>query len=345
MTTTQNTKSNQILPAAFWLYLFGVHLAYALVLSFQFDWLVDSSLSFKALSFSEMSVLGDLVIVPALLYAFLARKRPVQALIGSVSMCALGLFAIRLWFPVEQLGPGATKFLELTRYLSPLLTTFAVAAEIALILMLWRLLKKPMKEPAIELLLAPLSLALGRDSKIMRLLYAEQRIWLYALSPGLPAQSDFAGKLHFGYAKQSGNASTMIGMCIANLAPTPILHFVIAQFSSSFAWISTILVLITSFFMWAEYRATLARPVSLSDDTLYLRYGTLTDRKIALSEILSTRALSWKDESTKAKRYQGCGAANVEIVLGGEIIHIGLDEPGQFIAALRAKISGKCMNV
>lgn len=340
MTTMQNPKSDQILPAAFWLYLLGVHLAYALVLSFQFDWLVDSSLSFRALSFPEMSVLGDLVIVPALLYAFLARKRPMQALIGSVSMCALGLFAIRIWFPVEQLSPGATKFLELTRYLSPLLTTFAVAAEIAVVLMLWRLLKKPMKEPAIEVLLAPLSIVLGRESKIMHLLYAEQRIWLYALSPGLPAQSDFAGELHFGYAKQNANASTMFGMCIVNLAPTPILHFVIAQFSPSWAWISTILVLMTSVFMWAEYRATLARPVSLSDDTLFLRYGTLTDRKIARNQIRSARLLSWRDEAIKAKRYQGCGAANVEIVLDGEIIHIGLDEPRQFIAALTAKISG-----
>ena len=340
MTTTQNTKSKQILPSAFWLYLLGVHLAYALLLSFQFDWLVDSSLSFKALSFSEMSVLGDLVIVPALLYAFLARKRPVQALIGSVSMCALGFFAIRLWFPKDQLGAVATQILAIRQWLSPLLMGIALIVEVGLALMLWRLLRKPMKEPAIEVILAPMLNVLGRDSKLMQLMYTEQRILIYALSRVLPAQSDFDGNLHFGYAKQSGNASTMIGMCIANLAPTPILHFVIAQFSSSFAWISTILVLITSVFMWAEYRATLARPVSLSDDTLFLRYGTLTDRKIALREILSTRALSWKDDSTKAKRYQGCGAANVEIVLGGEIIHIGLDEPGQFISALKAKISG-----
>ena len=74
MTTAQNTKSNQILPAVFWLYLLGVNLAYALMLNFQFDWLVDSSLSFKTLNFPEISVFGDLVIVPALLYALLARK-------------------------------------------------------------------------------------------------------------------------------------------------------------------------------------------------------------------------------------------------------------------------------
>lgn len=158
-----------------------MHLAYALVLSFQFDWLIDSSLSFEALIFPEVSVLGDLIIVPAFLYAFLARKRPMQALIGAFSMSALGLFAIRIWFPVEQLSPAATKFLELTRYLSPLLTTFALAAEIAVVLMLWRLLKKPMKEPAIEVLLAPLLIVLGRESKILQFLYAEQRIWMKLL--------------------------------------------------------------------------------------------------------------------------------------------------------------------
>lgn len=86
--------------------------------------------------------------------------------------------------------------------------------------------------------------------------------------------------------------------------------------------------------MWAEYRATLARPVSLSEDTLILRYGTRTDRKIALSEIRSARILSLKDKPIKATRYQGCGAANVEIVLDGEVIHIGLDAPGCFVTAL-----------
>ena len=99
MTTTQNTKSNQILPSAFWLYLLGVHLAYALLLSLQFDWLVDSSLSFQALSFPEMSVLGDLVIVPALLYAILARKRPMQALIGGAKSVHKPLS----WYPRPDL--------------------------------------------------------------------------------------------------------------------------------------------------------------------------------------------------------------------------------------------------
>ncbi len=334
MNATQSSKQNLILSRAFWLYLLSVHATYALLLNFHFDWLVDTRLSFKFLSFPEMSALSDLVIVPALLYAFLARKRPKQALIGAFAMCTLGLLAIRLWFPKDQLGAVATQLLAIRQWLSPLLTGIVLTAEIGLILLLLRALKKPMKEPAIELMLAPMATVLGSDSKLMRILYAEQRIWIYALSRALPAQTDFAGDLHFGYAKQNGNASTMIGMCIANLAPTPILHFVIAQFSPTFAWITTALVLLTSFFMWAEYRATLARPLSLSGDTLFLRYGTLTDRKIALSQIRSARQLSWRDEAIKAKRYQGFGAVNVEIMLDGEVIHIGLDEPGRFVAAL-----------
>ena len=203
--------------------------------------------------------------------------------------------------------------------------------------MLWRVFQKPMKEPAIELMLAPLSKILGHNSKVLQFLYAEQRVWIYALSRTLPAQKDFAGDMHFGYAKQNGNASTMLGMCIANLLPTPILHWIIAQFSPAFAWFTTAVVLLTSMFMWAEYRATLARPVSLSDDTLFLRYGSLTDRKIARDQIRSARTLTWKDESLAAKRYQGCGGANVEIVLDGEVIHLGLDEPGRFVAAVNSK--------
>lgn len=334
MAATQEGKQKHLLHGAFGLYLLCVHVAYALLLNFRFDWLIDPQLSSKWFSFPEMCTLTDLVIVPALLYAFLARKQPKQALIGAFAMCTLGLLAIRLWFPKDQLGAVATQLLAIRQWLSPLLTGIVLIAEIGLILLLLRALKKPMKEPAIELMLAPMATVLGSDSKIMRILYAEQRIWIYALSRALPAQTDFAGDLHFGYAKQNGNASTMIGMCIANLAPTPILHVVIAQFSPTFAWITTALVLLTSFFMWAEYRATLARPLSLSGDTLFLRYGTLTDRKIALSQIRSARQLSWRDEAIKAKRYQGFGAVNVEIMLDGEVIHIGLNEPGRFVAAL-----------
>ena len=334
MATISNVKQNPVLSGMFGLYLICVHCAYALVLNFRFEWLVDSQLSFKFLSFPELSVLCDLIIVPAVLYAFLAHKQPKQALLGALAMCALGLLAIRLWFPKDQLGGLATQVLAFTRMLSPLLTGLSLVAEIGILLMLWRVLQKPMKEPAIELMLAPLSKILGHDSKILQFFYAEQRIWIYALSRTLPAQSDFAGDLHFGYAKQNSNASTMLGMCIANLLPTPILHWIIAQFSPGFAWFTTALVLLTSLFMWAEYRATLARPVSITDDTLFLRYGTLTDRKIARDQIRSARTLTWKDESLAAKRYQGCGGANVEIVLDGEVIHLGLDEPGRFVAAL-----------
>lgn len=42
----------------------------------------------------------------------------------------------------------------------------------------------------------------------------------------------------------------------------------------------------------------------------------------------------------KATRYQGCGAANVELVLEREIMQIGLDEPEQFLSALILKLSG-----
>ncbi len=128
-------------------------------------------------------------------------------------------------------------------------------------------------------------------------------------------------------------------MCIANLLPTPVLHIIIAQFSTTWAWITTAVVLLTSCFMWAEYRATLARPISLSRDLLYLRYGTLTNRVITRRDIRSMRALSWRDQASKATRYQGCGAVNVEIILSdGEAIHIGLDEPGRFIAEISAQL-------
>jgi hypothetical protein len=137
---------------------------------------------------------------------------------------------------------------------------------------------------------------------------------------------------------------------VVNTAPIPIVHFVVAAFVPAVAWVLTILTALTSFWMWAEYRATQARPISLDSQTLYLRYGTLTDLRIPIIAIHSARGLRWQDCAATGPRtlprpivYQGMGAANVEFALhDGTVYRIGVDQPAIFLAELQARQTRLC---
>jgi hypothetical protein len=355
-TNTLTAAPPRILPRAFWFYLLGIHAVYALILTQQFSRLQDPSLSFGFLSFAEFSAVLDLVLIPALVYGVLARRQPKQAVFGALGMMMLGLLALRMWFPRAEMGSILQWLIDTRSLLLPLLWGIAIALELYVIWQLLRFLRKPMKEGAIALLIEPLAQNFGRDHWLCRYVAAETRIWIYGLSRKLPHADDFAGDDHFSYATQNANASTWLGLAIANIVPTPLFHFILDRIHWGLAWITTIITLVSSFWMWAEYRATQARPISLTAEKLLLRYGTLIDREINLTEIISYRTLSWRDleaksladqatrqtseRATRPTRYVGMGGANVELKLANsETIWLGIDQPKGFLAALDRRIS------
>jgi hypothetical protein len=336
------------LPRAFWLYLLGVHVVYALILTQQFSHLEFAALDLPWLSFAELVAVLDLVLLPALIFAFLTRRQPKQALFGSLGMMMLGLFALRFWFPRAEMGVALQWLLDVRLLLMPLLWGITIALEFYVIFQLIRFLRKPMKEGAIALLVEPIAQSLGRDHWLCRYVAAETRVWIYALSRHLPSATDFEGDQHFSYATQNANASTWLGLAIANIVPTPIFHFILERIHWGLAWTTTVIAIISSFWMWAEYRATQARPISLTAQKLLLRYGTLVDREIELAQIISSRSLSWRDlegqrELTpRPKSYVGMGGANVELQLeSGETIWLGIDQPQIFLASLQSLCSAR----
>ncbi len=341
MPTTSNAPSTKPLPRAFWFYLLGVHSVYALTLTQHFTHLEAPELDLRWLSFAEFATLLDLVLLPALVYAFLTRRQPKQALFGALGMMMLGLLAVRIWFPQARMGAGLQWALDARSMLMPVLWGVAIALEVYVLSQLLRFLLKPMKEGAVSVMIEPIAMSLGRDHWLCRWVAAETRIWIYALSKKLPSFEDFEGDQHFGYAQQNANASTWLGMTIANLVPTPLLHFILDRIHWGLAWSTTAITLMSSLWMWAEYRATQARPISLSADKLLLRYGTLVDREIELAQIVSYRTLSWREidakhsRTARPKSYVGMGGPNVELTLSnGETVWLGIDQPSTFLAAL-----------
>jgi hypothetical protein len=343
----QQSKASKPVGQKFWAYLFLVHATYALVLNFRIEWLRDARLTLAGFAYAEWSGLLDLVLLPALIYGYCARKNKMQAMFGALAMASLGLLAIRLWYPASALSASMSALLHQRERLMPVLWVMTTLLELFVLVKLLRHLRQPMKEGAIDLLLAPIARALGKDHFVLRCLAAEQRVWIYGLCTTLPKHADFAGQQHFSYAQQNGNASTWFGFFIANTIPIPILHLVLAAFAPTAAWVVTMLTALSSFWLWAEYRATQARPISLDAQTLFVRYGTLSDLEIAINTIQSARSLSWRDFDGARVRgearpvlYQGMGAANVELRLqNGTIYRLGVDQPEIFLAELMARVA------
>jgi hypothetical protein len=187
MPTTSNAPSTKALPRAFWLYLLGVHSVYALTLTQHFTHLEAPELDLRWLSFAEFATLLDLVLLPALVYAFLTRRQPKQALFGALGMMMLGLLAVRIWFPHARMGAGLQWALDARSMLMPVLWGVAIALEVYVLSQLLRFLLKPMKEGAVAVMIEPIAMSLGRDHWLCRWVAAETRIWIYALSKTLPS--------------------------------------------------------------------------------------------------------------------------------------------------------------
>ena len=190
------------------------------------------------------------------------------------------------------------------------------------------------------------------DGLAGRLMQLESRLWVYALMRR-PAAAPFAGEQHFGVHRQHGNASTQLGFVIVMAAELPIVHVLLhLAFGATVAWVVTALSAYGWLFLWAEYRATRWRPVSVDAQSLHLRYGLLIDTVVPRRSIVDVQPVSHRAPLNRAPgrlRLTGMGAANVRIKLHpgtalrlpwGERttdeIFLGVDEPERFIRALGA---------
>jgi len=188
------------------------------------------------------------------------------------------------------------------------------------------------------------------DGVAGRLMQVEARLWVYALMRR-PAAAPFAGAQHFSVHRQHGNASNQQGFVIVMAAEIPIVHLLVhLGFGATVAWVVTAVSVYGWLFLWAEYRATVWRPVSIATDVLHLRYGLLIDAALPRGAVLSAELIDRKTAVPRAPtrlRLQGMGRANLRLRLrpGTRVqlpwgeraldeIALGIDEPQRFMQAL-----------
>ncbi len=186
-----------------------------------------------------------------------------------------------------------------------------------------------------------------------RLALFEARVWLYALFK--PRHPRYAGEQHFSYAKLDGNASNQLGFIIAILFELPLAHLLLHFiWSPAAAWIASGLSTWGLLYLVAEYRATLARPISLDKDRLWIRCGVLSaDALIPWRQILVIEKNCQPVRRQRGiRRYKQMGSMNIVIHLQPDVrlpdvfgrmqpvsaIYLGVDDVNGFIAAASVKV-------
>lgn len=325
------TSRPRVSPTPFWYYLGAVYALYGAYLLGRVGGLLSpylpASLPLPAL------ILLDLVALPALIFAWLWRDRPPVALVGAVVIVTVGMLA-GFW----GLGPTAVD-----AAFHSLLPGKAIVMIGSSVLMagyearvLWEVVSLR-RRTNFDVVISRKTAVGPGDSWVVRrwkkALAAELRLWTYGLVRKAPALSEFPGDRHFSYGSQSANASTWMAWAVINLLPLPILHLLMDKISPGVAYVSSIMTLFSALWCLAEARASRFRPVSLDSKSLHLRYGLSVERTIELSGIQVARSLSWKDlDARDVTRYAGFGGVNLRLELrGGEVIHLGLDDPRGFL--------------
>lgn len=291
----------------------------------------------------EWTVAFDLVLMLPLAYLVVHWRRGRRAWLGALALASLGVLVGQWIVPDER--QVLWQSLSQLRWLG---ASVVVAFELVVLALLLRELFRARRSGDLEQVIDDsVSRRLG-EGVASRLIRLEMRMWLYALVRQ-PVRDGFGPPPHFYGHRQQGNASSQQGFLWLLACEVPVMHLILhVAFSPTVAWIITALSVYGLVFMYAEYRATLLRPITFDADAVQLRYGLLGDTRIPLAAIASVSRYSGEARrDSKRLRLVGMGAANVRIALQegtrlerlfgdreiSEVL-IGLDEPERFISEI-----------
>ncbi|MGI8495782.1 MAG: hypothetical protein ACR2L1_10810, partial [Pyrinomonadaceae bacterium] len=127
------------------------------------------------------------------------------------------------------------------------------------------------------------------------------------------------GALFFTYYKNNGVLALLTVIIFLVTIETLILHFLVAGWSSTTAWILTIFSAYFIFQLFAHGKAIYLRPIKFTSDEIFIRCGLFGDTKIKLNEIEKVEIVNQSFEVNKeAVNFTPLGKftqPNVKIVL------------------------------
>ena len=294
----------------------------------------------------EWPVMFDLLVfLPAVYFALHWRQGKVAAL-KALGLAGVGALAGSWILPAES--KVAWLIIEDLRFVA---IAAIVLFQLGVLAMLLTRVTRTRHSQNLEL---SLEQAIGDrfgDTGFARLLRFESRVWLYGLFRR-PIRHAFPGLRHFHVGQQGLNASNQQAFLVLIGAELPIAHFLIHLFNPLAAVVVTALSAYGFLFMLAEYRATLHRPISITERGLRVRYGVAGDFGLPWSLVAAVAPTRGAVRRAKGRvRLVGMGEANVAIDLVPEArvaglfgeravgqVFLGVNDPAGLIAEIQSRL-------
>lgn len=285
---------------------------------------------------SEWLLLVDgLIVLPMLCFICIKNKKEAltKAIVYSCLVILLGSFIL----------PESSKlvwtYLESGRYF--VLAVFVVMEVTTIFTVIFAIKASLTNNTDPDLAISqPIEKIIGKGA-ISRLLSFEARVWTYALFSKRINPTNFIGREHFSGHLKDGTQSNLLGFIVIILFELPIVHVLLHFIWSPFAAnIVSLLTLMGLIFFFAEYKALSIRPVSITADSVVIRYGVYNPHSIPIKDIAAANLhSSYVRRANHVKRFNLSGNPNIELKLcSGKLVYLGLDSPRAFIQAIEYRL-------
>ena len=281
-------------------------------------------------------LLDGLIVLPIICLVCIKNKK--EAVAKAVAYACLIVLLGSLVIP--ESSKVVWKHLESLRYLAVAVFILFELLTVATVIFAIKTSLSKRQDPDLSIS-SPIEDAVGK-SAISALLCFEARVWTYLLFSSRINKSDFEGHSHYYGVNKDGTKSNLLGFIMLMAFELPIAHLVLHfAWSPTAANVISALTLIGLVFFISEYKAISIRPISITGDTLIIRYGLRNPLEINHSEI---KRVTLNDEfvrrASDVRRYNLSGVPNIKIeLLTGAKIYLGLDSPTSFLEELNSYIN------
>ena len=233
----------------------------------------------------DLAISIDFVITIPIIYFLIIRKTRIPNLTALTLMIA-GLFLGLHFLPKEH-----------QNYLEIFKTYFFPVIELGVLsIIIWKVTKaitkyKNLKSNAVEKISFDFFTILKNSCKEIlpklpaTLLATEIAVIYYAIINWKTYKIN--PKKEFTYHATSGTIGLLGALVFIIAIETIALHLLLAEWNSTIAWVLTVLSIYTGFQLLAFAKSFLKRPIMIENDTLYLRYGIMSETEIELKNIKS----------------------------------------------------------
>jgi len=293
---------------------------------------------FGASKYEWFYLIDGLLVLPLL--CFLCFKNRKEATVKAITYACIVVLVGSYIIPEEN--QFVWSYLEDGRYL--VIAAYLLVEIVTIVAVIFAIKASLSKGFDPDLAISrPIEKIFGRGI-VSELLNFEARIWTYLFFSRRIKCQDFEGVQHFSVHLKDGAQSNLFGFILLILFELPLVHLLIHFLWSPYAAniVSTFTLLGLVFFI-AEYKAISIRPVSITENTIVIRYGLWNTMKIPVCAITSVNRNSrFIKRNSQIKRYNASGHPNVAIQLKNydyQTVYLGLDDPDKFIQTANTRIA------